>query len=95
LNKTLNGGDEDEHMKLRITKKLKFWVDIACEKRKAGTPTESRQALIGKILREFEQAGDAMRYLRSDGKIGWKPTPRMLDWLTDAEREANDDKEDG
>jgi hypothetical protein len=36
-----------------------------------------------------------MRYLRSDGKIGWKPTPRMLDWLTDAEREANDDKEDG
>jgi hypothetical protein len=76
-----------------MTKKLKFWVDVACEKRKAGTATESRQALLGKILREFEQAGDAMRYLRSDGKIGWKATPRMLDWLADAEREAVEDAE--
>jgi hypothetical protein len=59
-------------MKLRMTKKLKFWVDVACEKRKAGTTTESMQALIGKILHEFEQTGDAMRYLRADGRIGWK-----------------------
>jgi hypothetical protein len=83
------------HMKLRMTKKLKFWVDVACEKRKAGTATESRQALIGKILREFEQAGDAMRYLRANGKIGWKATPRMLDKLADGEREAKEDAEDG
>jgi hypothetical protein len=61
---------------------------------KAGTATESRQALVGKILHEFEQAGDATRYLRFDGKIGWKATPRMLDWLTDAECEAREDEED-
>jgi hypothetical protein len=81
-------------MNFWMTKTLKFWVDVACEQRKAGMAPESRHALIGKILREFEQAGDAMRYLRSDGKIGWKPTPRMLDWLTDAEREARDDAEE-
>ncbi len=80
-------------MKLRMTKKLKFWVDVACERRKAVTATESRQALTRKILREFEQAGDAMRYLRADGKIGWKATPRMLDWLTDGKREAVEDAE--
>jgi hypothetical protein len=81
-------------MKLRMTKKLKFWVDVACEKRKAATAAESRQALIGKSLREFEQAGDAMRYLRSDGKVGWKATPRMLDWIAEGEREASEDEED-
>ena len=80
-------------MKLRMTKKLKFWVDVACEKRKAGTTTESMQALIGKILREFEQTGDAMRYVRADGKIGWKLTPQMLDRLADGERDAVDDLE--
>jgi hypothetical protein len=32
-----------------------------------------------------------MRYLRSDGKIGWKATPRMLQRFADAERDAIDD----
>jgi hypothetical protein len=80
-------------MRLRMTKKLKFWIDVACEQRKAQTALESRQALIAEVLREFEQAGDAMRYLRADGKIGWKPTQWMLDRLADAEREAVEDAE--
>jgi hypothetical protein len=80
-------------MKLRMTKKLKFWIDVACEQRKAPTCSKSKQALIGEVLSEFEQAGDAMRYLRADGKIGWKPTQWMLDRLADAERDAIDDLE--
>jgi hypothetical protein len=82
-------------MKLRMTKKLKFWVDVACEQRKASTSHKGREALIAEVLSEFEEAGDATRYLRDDGKIGWKATPRMLDWLTDAERDAEEDEEDG
>jgi hypothetical protein len=82
-------------MKLRMTKKLKFWVDVACEKRKAQTTPKGRHALVSEVLHEFEQAGDAMRYLRADGKIGWKPTQRMLDRLADGEREAKEDAEDG
>jgi hypothetical protein len=35
-----------------------------------------------------------MRYLRSDGKIGWKATRKMLDRLADGERDAKDDAED-
>jgi hypothetical protein len=80
-------------MKLRMTKKLKFWVDVACEQRKASTSPRSRQALVAEVLSEFEEAGDAMRYVRADGKIGWKPTQRMLDRLADAERDAIDDLE--
>jgi hypothetical protein len=82
-------------MKLRISKTLKFWVDVECEQRKASACPKGGNALVSEVLQEFEQAGDAMRYLRSDGKIGWKATPRMLDWLTDAERDAKEDEEEG
>jgi hypothetical protein len=80
-------------MKLRMTKKLKFWVDVACEQRKDSTFLKGRLALVSEVVREFEQTGDAMRYVRADGKIGWKLTPQMLDRLADAEREAIDDLE--
>jgi hypothetical protein len=78
-------------MKLRMTKKLRFWVDVACEQAKSAT--SPRPALIAEVLHEFEQAGDAMRYLRADGNIGWKPTQWMVDRLADAERDAIDDLE--
>jgi hypothetical protein len=82
-----------EKMKLRMTKKLKFWVDVACEQRKALTCPKGRPALVSEVLHEFEQTGDAMRYVRADGRIGWKLTPQMLDRLADAEREAVEDAE--
>jgi hypothetical protein len=80
-------------MKLRMTKKLKFWVNHACEQNKAKSADKNRQVLVSEVLSEFERAGDAMRYLRADGKIGWKPTQWMLDRLADAERDARDDAE--
>jgi hypothetical protein len=88
----LNGEDKDEHMKkLRMTKKLKFWVNVECEQRKARLSAKNRHALVSEVLQESEQAGDAKRYLRADGEIGWKATQWMLDRLVDAERDAIDD----
>jgi hypothetical protein len=78
-------------MNLRLSKTLKLWVDVACEERRAQTPVRSRQALIAKVLREWEEAGDAMRYLNRDGRIAWKATPKMLARLADAERDAKDE----
>ena len=78
-------------MKFRISKTLKFWVDVACEQRKAQTPRKSKRALIAQVLHEWEEAGEAMRYLRADGKIGWKATQEMFDRLADAERDARDE----
>ena len=78
-------------MKLRLSKTLKFWVNVACEQRKTRTPTKSKQALIAQVLREWEEAGEAMRYLRADGKIGWRATQQMRDGLADAERDAKDE----
>ena len=78
-------------MKSRMSKTLKFWVDVACEQRKSQRPSKSKQTLIAQFLHEWEEAGDAMRYLNRDGQIAWKATPRMLDRLADAERDAKDE----
>jgi hypothetical protein len=54
---------------------------------KAQGAGKSKPALVAEVL------SDAMRYVRADGKIGWKLTPQMLDRLADAKREAVEDAE--
>ncbi len=78
-------------MKLRISKTLKLWIDVACEKRKLQTFKSCKQALIAKVLHEWEEVGEAMRYLDRNGRIAWKATPKMLDRLADGERDAKDE----
>jgi hypothetical protein len=81
-------------MKSRMSETLKFWVDVECEQRKSHAPRRSKHALIATVLREFEEAGDAMRYLNRDGHIAWKATARMVSRLADAERDAKDELEE-
>jgi hypothetical protein len=78
-------------MKLRMSKTLKFWVDVACEQRKARRPAKSKQTLVAEVLHEWEEAGDAMRYLDRNGRIAWKATASMIGRLADAERDAKDE----
>jgi hypothetical protein len=81
-------------MKFHMSEDLRFWVDVECSREASSHPGLSKKKLIAKVLYEFEEVGDAMRYLRSDGKLGWKATPRMLDRLADAERDAEEDAKD-
>jgi hypothetical protein len=81
-------------MKFRMTKVLRFWVDVEYQHMKHDNTRRGRIELIAQILREFEEAGDAMRYLNSAGQIAWKATPAMLTSLADAEQEARDDWEE-
>jgi hypothetical protein len=83
-----------ETLKFRMSQDLRFWVEVEVSREASRHPDLSKQKLIAEILHEWEEAGEAMRYLRADGTIGWKPTRRMLDWLADAERDAKDDAED-
>ena len=78
-------------MKLRISKILRFWADAACEQRKARGLAKGKQTLVAEVLQEWEQAGEAMRYLNRGGRIAWKATPKMLARLADAERDAKDE----
>jgi hypothetical protein len=81
-------------MKFLMTKDLRFWVDCEYQHIKNETVGSTRAQLIAEILGKFEEAGDAMRYLDSKGRIAWKATPSMLTRLADAEQEVLDDMEE-
>jgi hypothetical protein len=74
-------------------KKLKFWIECEYELRQDEHTDRTKSQLLGEILRQFEEAGYAMRYLNSKGQVAWKATPRLLTRLADAEQEARDDAE--
>jgi hypothetical protein len=78
-------------MRLRMSKILRFWVDCECEVQQEKHLDWARSQLLAEILRKYEEAGDAMRYLNSRGQVAWKASPRMLVRLADAEREVEDD----
>jgi hypothetical protein len=76
-----------------VSKTLRFWIERECDYRQDERDDCTKSQLLSEILHEFEEAGDAMRYLNSKGQIAWKATPRMLTRLADAEQEARDDAE--
>jgi hypothetical protein len=80
-------------MKIRMATILRFWVDVEHQHIKNENTGSTKAELIAQILCEFEEAGDAMRYLNADGGVAWKATPRMLARLADAEQEVMDDME--
>jgi hypothetical protein len=81
-------------MKLRMDKTLRFWVDVAYENVKSDHPKLTKRRLIAQILHQYQDRGDAMRYLDVEGKIAWKASPRFLTKLADAERDAQDELEE-
>jgi hypothetical protein len=81
-------------MKFRMSRILRFWVDVECAVFKNRGPDRPKTEGIAQILRAYEEAGDAMRFLNADGRVAWRATPRMLTRLADAEREAKDDLAD-
>jgi ribosomal 50S subunit-associated protein YjgA (DUF615 family) len=78
-------------MKFQMSKTLGLWVDVEYERIKRDNASRTRLQLLGQILRRFEKAGDAMRYLDAEGRVAWKATSKMLTRLANAEREAEDD----
>jgi hypothetical protein len=80
-------------MTFRMDETLRFWVDCSYEEKRHENANQTRAELIAEILRDYEQSGDAMRYLNAKGQIAWKATPSMLSRLADAEREVLDDME--
>ena len=80
--------------KLRIDKPLRFWVDVAYQDLKFDHDNLTKRQLFAHILREYERRGDAMRYLNANGRLAWKASPRFLDTIADAERDAQDELDD-
>jgi hypothetical protein len=76
-----------------MDKTLRFWVDCSYEDQQHENANRTKAEVMAEILRDYERAGDAMRYLNVEGEIAWKATPLLLQKRADAEREAQDDME--
>jgi hypothetical protein len=77
-----------------MDKTLRFWVDVAYENIKSDHPKLTKRQLIAQILHQYQDRGDAMRYLGVEGKTAWNASPQFLTMLADAERDAHDELED-
>jgi hypothetical protein len=76
-------------MKLRISKILRFWVEVAYQDLQEKRPDVSKYTLVTHVLRIYEGRGLAMRYLDSQGKIAWQARPNLINKIMEAERETN------
>jgi hypothetical protein len=65
------------------------WARIGRDREFGGRNEVFRDALIA-----LESEGDAMRYLDSKGRIAWKATPNLRDYLNDLKLDAEADFED-
>ena len=77
---------EKPAMPFRMSRILRFWVEVECEEQDLRQADDKE---IAAILRVFEGCGDAMRSLNLRGQVVWKATPQMLERLADAEAEAD------
>jgi hypothetical protein len=66
--------------------------ETACLRRNDLQP--ARDQVSAETLADLEASGDAMRFLDSEGRIAWKATPKLRDYLMDLELDAKADLED-
>jgi hypothetical protein len=78
-----------------MDKTLAFWVDAKiAEVQIIEDPNAKPKKLARAILQEFERVGNACRRLDKKGRVVWRATPAMHDYLKDAQAEAEDDLDD-
>jgi len=53
-----------------------------------------RDWVSAEILAELEASGDAMRFVNAEGRIAWRATPQLRDYLMDLELDAEADLEE-
>ena len=59
------------------------------------TSVQTTQDLaFSKMLAQLEASGDAMRFVDANGRIAWKATPSLCQYLKDLELDAEGDLED-
>lgn len=49
--------------------------------------------VLAEVLCELEAKGDAMRYLDGNGRVAWRATPKLKDYVNDLKRDAEADLE--
>jgi hypothetical protein len=84
-------------VKLRIDTHLRAYLEgtnFPSRPRRNGT-ARGRNAASGEILANAEAAGDAVRYLDKKGRIAWRATSQLREYLNDLKADAEADAEHG
>ena len=83
-------------MKFRMDKIVRELVEESWEWARIGRDRDSvdRDRVFSETLADLESSGNAMRYLNSKGRIAWKATPDLRDYLNDLKLDAEADLED-
>ena len=83
-------------MKIRMDKILREIADQAyyASRLMRNGVQSTHDRVFAEMLAELEANGDAMRFVDAKGRIAWKATPRLRDYLQDLELEAEEDLED-
>lgn len=77
-------------MKIQMDKILQEIVEEAYEWDRLGRTDEfsGRDLVFAEVLADLEIDGDAMRYVDAKGRIAWKATPDLRDYLEDLRLDA-------
>lgn len=75
-------------MKYYMDRNLRFWVKAEYHNIKHQYSALKRSEIIAGILSRLESAGHASRYLRKDGRLGWRATDEMREDLFKQEQDA-------
>lgn len=75
-------------MKYHMSRSLNFWVEAEYENTKHKYSALSRSQLIRAILSRLQSEGYASRYLRKDGKLGFRATDEMREDLFKQEQKT-------
>jgi hypothetical protein len=75
-------------MKYHMDSKLRFWVLAEYKNTKHQFSALKRSKIIAGILSQLESVGHASRYIRKDGRLGWRATDEMREELFKQEQGA-------
>jgi hypothetical protein len=83
-------------MKFQMDRIVRELVEESWEWARIGRDRDSvdRERVFAETLIELESQGDAMRYVDSQGRIAWKATPDLRDYLNDLKLDAEADLDD-
>jgi hypothetical protein len=83
-------------MPIPIDRILTEYADQAFEtSRLGGNGVQTTRDLVSaETLIELEAAGDAMRFVDAEGRIAWKATPSLCQYLMDLRLDAEADLEE-
>jgi hypothetical protein len=83
-------------MKFRMDKIIRELVEESWEWARLGRDRDflDQDAVFAETLADLESDGNAMRYVDSKGRIAWKATPDLRDYLKDLRVDAEADLED-